>query len=131
MSFSLFLNDQLTFLQNHDMDITSKENSSHQEYNFIALMRTSVIIALVMLLKAHLKTLYSLSEEYAFSFILTYQSVLILTLVNVTSLSLARKAPLVTNLPQNVTTSLYLGAGFLLLPTHSTRRMTPNCRSPR
>lgn len=29
----------------------------------IPLMRTSVIIAMVMLLKAHLKTLYSLSEE--------------------------------------------------------------------
>lgn len=28
-----------------------------------SLMRSSVIIAMVMLLKAHLKTLYSLSEE--------------------------------------------------------------------
>jgi hypothetical protein len=28
-----------------------------------ALMRTSVVIAIVMLLKAHLKALYSLSEE--------------------------------------------------------------------
>jgi len=46
------------------MDISPKENVSHQEYNIIALMRTSVIIAIVMLLKAHLKALYSLSEEY-------------------------------------------------------------------
>lgn len=30
----------------------------------VSLMRTSVIIAMVMLLKAHLKSLYSLSEEY-------------------------------------------------------------------
>lgn len=30
----------------------------------LPLMRTSVIIAMVMLLKAHLKSLYSLSEEY-------------------------------------------------------------------
>jgi len=34
-----------------------------KEYDHVALMRTSVIIAIVMLLKAHLKTLYSLSEE--------------------------------------------------------------------
>lgn len=30
----------------------------------LPLMRTSVIIAMVMLLKAHLKSLYSISEEY-------------------------------------------------------------------
>lgn len=30
----------------------------------LPLMRTSVIVAIVMLLKAHLKSLYSLSEEY-------------------------------------------------------------------
>jgi len=30
----------------------------------LPLMRTSVIIAMVMLLKAHLKSLYSLSEMY-------------------------------------------------------------------
>jgi hypothetical protein len=34
-----------------------------KEYDKVQLMRTSVIIAMVMLLKAHLKTLYSLSEE--------------------------------------------------------------------
>lgn len=34
-----------------------------KEYNKVGLMRTSVIIAMVMLLKAHLKALYSLSEE--------------------------------------------------------------------
>lgn len=49
------------------MDIVPKDNVRHPEYNIIALMRTSVIVASVMLLKAHLKTLYSLSEEYAFS----------------------------------------------------------------
>jgi hypothetical protein len=30
----------------------------------LPLMRTSVIIAMVMLLKAHLKSIYSISEEY-------------------------------------------------------------------
>lgn len=59
------------------MDIVPKENVSRPrpEYNIIALMRTSVIVATVMLLKAHLKTLYSLSEEYAFSSFLFTQSV--------------------------------------------------------
>ena len=37
--------------------------TSTKEYDKVQLMRTSVIIAMVMLLKAHLKTLYSLSEE--------------------------------------------------------------------
>ena len=37
--------------------------ASTKEYDKVQLMRTSVIIAMVMLLKAHLKTLYSLSEE--------------------------------------------------------------------
>lgn len=37
--------------------------ASEKEYDKVQLMRTSVIIAMVMLLKAHLKTLYSLSEE--------------------------------------------------------------------
>jgi hypothetical protein len=37
--------------------------ASTKEYDNVQLMRTSVIIAMVMLLKAHLKTLYSLSEE--------------------------------------------------------------------
>ena len=37
--------------------------ASTKEYEKVQLMRTSVIIAMVMLLKAHLKTVYSLSEE--------------------------------------------------------------------
>jgi cohesin loading factor subunit SCC2 len=53
------------------MDIVPKDIVRHPEYNIIALMRTSVIVASVMLLKAHLKTLYSLSEEYAFFFLFT------------------------------------------------------------
>lgn len=39
------------------------DNSHTLDETKIPLMRTSVIIAMVMLLKAHLKTLYSLSEE--------------------------------------------------------------------
>ena len=39
-------------------------NSEVNRYDMPALMRTSVIIAIVMLLKAHLKSLYSVSEEY-------------------------------------------------------------------
>jgi hypothetical protein len=66
MWFPSFSNNPLTFLQNNVMDIVPKDNVRHPEYNIIALMRTSVIVASVMLLKAHLKTLYSLSEEYAF-----------------------------------------------------------------
>lgn len=38
--------------------------ASTKEHDKVQLMRTSVIIAMVMLLKAHLKTLYSLSEEW-------------------------------------------------------------------
>jgi len=57
------------------MDIVPKDNVRHPEYNIIALMRTSVIVASVMLLKAHLKTLYSLSEEYAFSYFLFTPSI--------------------------------------------------------
>jgi len=51
------------------MDVIPLEHPGPQpkqggkEYDRVALMRTSVIIAIVMLLKAHLKTLYSLSEE--------------------------------------------------------------------
>ena len=51
------------------MDVVPLEHPGPQpkqggkEYDHVALMRTSVIIAIVMLLKAHLKTLYSLSEE--------------------------------------------------------------------
>jgi hypothetical protein len=37
--------------------------ASTKEYDKVQLMRKSVIIAMVMLLKTHLKTLYSLSEE--------------------------------------------------------------------
>ncbi|KAG5653655.1 hypothetical protein H0H81_011615 [Sphagnurus paluster] len=42
----------------------------------IPLMRNSTIIAMVMLLKAHLKTLYSLSEEYGIPF-LTFVAIVI------------------------------------------------------
>jgi len=49
---------------NHAMDIVPTEvAASTKEYDKVQLMRTSVIIAMVMLLKAHLKTLYSLSED--------------------------------------------------------------------
>lgn len=34
----------------------------------LPLIRTSVVVGMVMLLKAHLKTLYGLSEEYGLSF---------------------------------------------------------------
>jgi len=47
-----------------------------KECNRVATMRTSVIIALVMLLKAHLKTLYSLSEEKCNKFIIGKKSAL-------------------------------------------------------
>jgi len=46
------------------MDVTqATPQTEAKNYNNPALMRTSVIIAMVMLLKAHLKALYSLSEE--------------------------------------------------------------------
>jgi len=51
----------------HAMDIVPAEGAevaaSTKEYDKVQLMRTSVIIAMVMLLKTHLKTLYSLSED--------------------------------------------------------------------
>ncbi|PPR07277.1 hypothetical protein CVT26_012437 [Gymnopilus dilepis] len=47
-----------------------------KEGNKVAIMRTSVIIALVMLLKAHLKTLYSLSEEKCNKFVVGKKSAL-------------------------------------------------------
>ena len=71
----LFFNTPLIFLQNDVMDITPRDNARRPEYNIIALMRTSVIVASVMLLKAHLKTLYSLSEEYASSCFLFIPSI--------------------------------------------------------
>lgn len=54
-----------------DVDTISSANASQsqsrsQSYGGrdpIPLMRSSVIIAMIMLLKSHLKTLYSLSEE--------------------------------------------------------------------
>ena len=61
-----------------------------KQYDRPALMRTSVIVAMVMLLKVHLKALYSLSEEYEYfkysMFILT------LSTVNAANLWLARRA---------------------------------------
>lgn len=42
---------------------TQPETANPDQPNQLSLMRKSVIIAMVMLLKAHLKTLYSLSEE--------------------------------------------------------------------
>ena len=69
-----FSNNPLTFVQNNVMDIVPKDTVRHPEYNIIALMRTSVIVASVMLLKAHLKALYSLSEEYAF-FLLSFYAI--------------------------------------------------------
>ena len=54
-----------------DVDIVTEPSASQsqpqsQTYGGrepIPLMRSSVIVAMIMLLKAHLKTLYSLSEE--------------------------------------------------------------------
>lgn len=46
------------------LDFLAIPTSNLQEK--IPLMRSSVIIAMVMLLKLHLKTQYSLSEEYVF-----------------------------------------------------------------
>ncbi|KDR82399.1 hypothetical protein GALMADRAFT_220397 [Galerina marginata CBS 339.88] len=53
-----------------------KEKSNAKEYNQVALMRTSVIIALVMLLKSHLKSLYSLSEDKCNKFVIGKKSVI-------------------------------------------------------
>jgi len=50
------------------MDIVPKEVPITKEYDRVQLMRTSVIIAMVMLLKAHLKALYSLSEDKCIKF---------------------------------------------------------------
>lgn len=47
-----------------DAAVQTKESTFETKHDHIALMRTSVIIAVVMLLKTHLKALYSLSEEY-------------------------------------------------------------------
>lgn len=51
--------------QDDTMDVVTQvpAQSKAENHDYPALMRTSVIIAMVMLLKAHLKTLYSLSEE--------------------------------------------------------------------
>ncbi|KAF4617468.1 hypothetical protein D9613_005695 [Agrocybe pediades] len=48
--------------------------SGSKEYNTVSLMRTSVIIAMVMLLKAYLKTLYSLSEDKCNKFVIGKKS---------------------------------------------------------
>ncbi|PPQ86325.1 hypothetical protein CVT25_005626 [Psilocybe cyanescens] len=45
-----------------------------KEYDKVSLMRTSVIVALVMLLKAHLKALYSLSEDKCNKFVIGKKS---------------------------------------------------------
>ncbi|KJA17973.1 hypothetical protein HYPSUDRAFT_205707 [Hypholoma sublateritium FD-334 SS-4] len=57
-----------------DALMASKPADSQQSHNQVALMRTSVIIAMVMLLKAHLKTLYSLSEDKCNKFVIGKKS---------------------------------------------------------
>ncbi|KAF9046656.1 hypothetical protein BJ165DRAFT_1369666 [Panaeolus papilionaceus] len=52
--------------------ITPTSDSSHN----LPLMRTTVIVAMVMLLKAHLKTLYSLSEDKCLKFVIGKKSAL-------------------------------------------------------
>ncbi|KAF8904085.1 hypothetical protein CPB84DRAFT_1773363 [Gymnopilus junonius] len=56
------------------MDNTPKLDD--KECNRVAIMRTSIIIALVMLLKAHLKALYSLSEDKCLKFVIGKKSAL-------------------------------------------------------
>jgi hypothetical protein len=88
-----------------------------KEYNKVELMRTSVIIAMVMLLKAHLKTLYSLSEEsvdHAFFLSLKF-SYLEFMLANVTNLRSERKARSATKRQRNDMSTQYRGAGCHLL----------------
>ncbi|KAF8968942.1 hypothetical protein BDZ97DRAFT_1797116 [Flammula alnicola] len=73
----------LTHLHGLDaMDIIPKETAEPipperaegKQYNQVALMRTSVIIAIVMLLKTHLKALYSLSEDKCNKFVIGKKS---------------------------------------------------------
>ena len=65
-----------------------------KQYDRPALLRTSVIIAMVMLLKVHLKVLYSLSEEYEYPKLSMFiMEILTLSTVNAANLWLARRAP--------------------------------------
>lgn len=63
-----------------DVDPTPSSDSSQKTeaapggHETVPLMRTSVIIAMVMLLKAHLKTLYSLSEDKCNKFVVGKKS---------------------------------------------------------
>ncbi|KAJ3516976.1 hypothetical protein NLJ89_g794 [Agrocybe chaxingu] len=60
-------------IQTDAMDVVPAETPD-SKYNKVALMRTSVIIAMVMLLKAHLKTSYSLSEDKCLKFVIGKKS---------------------------------------------------------
>ena len=64
-----------------------------KQYDRPGLLRTSVIIAMVMLLKVHLKALYSLSEEYEYLKLSMFiMEILTLSTVNAANLWLARRA---------------------------------------
>ncbi|KAF8158512.1 hypothetical protein B0H34DRAFT_797892 [Crassisporium funariophilum] len=53
---------------------TEIEAAKPQEHDKVTLMRTSVIIAMIMLLKAHLKALYSVSEDKCNKFVIGKKS---------------------------------------------------------
>jgi cohesin loading factor subunit SCC2 len=63
----------LSETQRSDVSLVSAPPTAPQ-YDQVALMRTSVIIAMVMLLKAHLKSLYSLSEDKCNKFVIGKKS---------------------------------------------------------
>ncbi|KAK2465765.1 hypothetical protein APHAL10511_002309 [Amanita phalloides] len=59
---------------NSQNDSTKSDNSPKLDETKIPLMRTSVIVGMVMLLKAQLKTLYSLSEDKCIKFVVGKKS---------------------------------------------------------
>lgn len=82
----------------------------------LPLMRTSVIIAMVMLLKVHLKSLYSLSEEYVPMFLRPPLSKLTGLAGSATNLSSERRVPWVINPPQDVLIPPFHGIVYLTPP---------------
>ena len=81
----------------------------------VDVMRTSVIIGMVMLLKAHLKALYGLTEEYA-----NASEVIPLDLPfiveNAVNSFLGKRVPSVTSPLPNVTNNPYLGSACHFQP---------------
>jgi hypothetical protein len=94
----------------------------------IPLMRSSVIVAMIMLLKAHLKTLYSLSEEWVhFPSLIAVVELNGIAIGNATSLSLGRRALLATRPLLNGMRTLSPGTGCRTPPIRfiqpTTRRL--------